>query len=57
MSLNGIGPDSTGGTARIGVLLDDLHLTAEDLTELVKQAVRRVLQTVEQARAPATKTP
>jgi hypothetical protein len=44
-------------TARIGALLDDLDLTAEDLTELAKQAVRRVLQTVEQARAPATEKP
>jgi len=50
-------PDADERAARIGVLLDDLHLTAEDLTELVKQAVRRVLQTVEHARAPATKKP
>jgi hypothetical protein len=50
-------PDADERAARIGVLLDDLHLTAEDLTELVKQAVRRVLRTVEQARAPATKKP
>ena len=49
--------DADERAARIGVLLDDLHLTAEDLTELAKQAVRRVLQTVEQARAPATKRP
>ena len=50
-------PNGDERAARIGVLLDDLHLTAEDLTELVKQAVRRVLLTVEQARASATKKP
>jgi hypothetical protein len=50
-------PDADERAARIGVLLDDLHLTAEDLTELVKQAVRRVLQTVEQAAPPPLTNP
>jgi hypothetical protein len=39
------------------VLLDDLHLTAEDLTQVGKRAVRRVLQTVEQARASTLRNP
>jgi hypothetical protein len=43
--------DAEARTARIGTLLDELRLNAEDLTELAKQAVRRALQTLEQARA------
>jgi hypothetical protein len=43
--------DADERAARIGVLLDDLHLTAEDLAELAKQAVHRVQKTIEQSRA------
>ena len=43
--------DAEARTARIRTLLDELRLNAEDLTELAKQAVRRALQTLEQARA------
>jgi hypothetical protein len=50
-------PDGDERAARIGVLLDDLHLTAEDLTELVKQAVRRVLQTVDRPAPPPLRNP
>jgi hypothetical protein len=45
--------DAEARTARIRTLLDELRLNAEDLTELAKQAVRRALQAVEQARANA----
>ena len=43
--------DADERTARIGLLLDELHLTAEDLPELAKQAVHRVQKTIEQSRA------
>jgi hypothetical protein len=43
--------DADERTARIGELLDELHLTAEDLVELAKQAVHRARQTVAQSHA------
>ena len=49
--------DADERAARIGVLLDDLHLTAEDLTELVKQAVRRVLQPSNRPAPPPLRNP
>ena len=49
--------DAEERAARIGTLLDELHLNAEDLTELAKQAVRRALQTVQQARAEVARAP
>ena len=43
--------DADERAARIGLLLDGLHLTAEELTELGKQAVHRARKTIEQSRA------
>jgi hypothetical protein len=48
--------DAEARAARIAALLDTLHLNAEDLTELAQQAVHRVLQIVQQARAPAARS-
>jgi hypothetical protein len=42
--------DADERAARIGMLLGELHLTADDLTELAKQAVARVRKTIEQSR-------
>ncbi len=48
--------DADERTARIGVLLDELHLTAEDMTELAHQAVSRVRKTIEQSRVEIART-
>ena len=42
--------DAEERASRIGALLDELRLTAEDLTELAKQAVARARKTIEQSR-------
>ena len=49
--------DADERAARIGLLLDELRLDAEDLTELAKQAVRRVLLTVQHPRADVARPP